>query len=185
MSSEKKVFVLAFAAMFVAPAVFAVEVTAEQAQTAARNWITRSSRRMDVVFRSAKPEAVETVKGESGQTIYHAMNLDGGGFVVTAGDTRQTPIVAFSASGHYVEDESNPLSAILREEQSNVIAMLKRQERKDSAAVGASRGGNAFSVAELEWADLLSLLPLIPPHYKKPFSQFFFFKPKKKFIFAS
>lgn len=81
---------------------FAAEVTPEQAQTAAENWIRLSPRRMGSTFRSCNAEEMETVRGNTGRAVFHAFNFKGGGFVVTSGDTRLSPIVAFSTSGHLV-----------------------------------------------------------------------------------
>ena len=60
---------------------FAAEVTPEQAQTAAENWIRLSPRRMGSTFRSCNAEEMETVRGDTGRAVFHAFNFKGGGFV--------------------------------------------------------------------------------------------------------
>ena len=44
---------------------------------------------------------------------FHVVRLDGGGFVVTSSDTTHEPVVAFSSDGDLIEDERNPLWALL------------------------------------------------------------------------
>ena len=93
---------LAFAAQaaIVPPGqVQAGEVTPEQAVTAAQNWVRSNPRRLGSRFATGKAEEMESVSNMTGRTMFHAMNLEGGGYVITSGDTRLSPIVAFSTTG--------------------------------------------------------------------------------------
>ena len=113
----------------------AAEVTPGQAQTAAKNWVKLSPKRMDSVFRSAKVQNAETVFDESGRVIFHVVNLEGGGFVVTAGDTRLSPIVAFSTTGSYAGGEGSALGVLLKRRLARAVSSLP-----DSGRVQASSG---------------------------------------------
>ena len=94
--------------------VFAVEVTPEQAQTAVQNWVRRSPRRMTASFSSGKAGRSKTSKNKEGKALYHVVEMDEGGFVVTSGDTELPPVIAFSAAGALdLSDTGNPLVAML------------------------------------------------------------------------
>ena len=159
--------VIVLASIGFALALQAVEVTSGQAQTAARNWVKRSPARMGATFKSLNAEPAETSRDCHGRAIYHVVNFDGGGFVVTAGDTRLTPVVAFSAEGRFIADEANPLYVLLQGDQSAAVSVVNKCEpQKASAVIGTggakvsslveSRGALAFAAAESEWRSLLA-----------------------------
>ena len=159
--------VIVLASIGFALALQAVEVTSGQAQTAARNWVKRSPARMGATFKSLNAEPAETARDGSGRAIYHVVNFDGGGFVVTAGDTRLTPVVAFSAEGRFIADEANPLYVLLQGDQSAAVSVVNKCEpQKASAVIGTggakvsslveSRSARAFAAAESEWRSLLA-----------------------------
>ena len=99
----KKQTIMAIAALVASVAVLAVEVTPEQAQTAVRNWIRKNPRPMTAQF--ATGNGVAKTYAKNGKTLFHVVQLEGGGFVVTSGDTRISPIVAFSENGAFSHDE--------------------------------------------------------------------------------
>ncbi len=145
---------LALASFFAAAAlaVEAVEVTPEQAETAAVNWITSKSRRLDMSFGSSCIANVFTARSESGRALYHAVNFEGGGYVVMSADTRLTPVVVFSGTGCYVDDEERPLCGFLMHDQEALIQMI------DSVKAGTLPYPGIlddFSKAEAEWEDML------------------------------
>ena len=161
------VAVIVLASMGFALSLQAVEVTSGQAQIAARNWVKRSPARMGATFKSLNAEPAETSRDCHGRAIYHVVNFDGGGFVVTAGDTRLTPVVAFSAEGRFVADEANPLYVLLQGDQSAAVSVVNECEpQKASSVIGnggakvsslvESRGARAFAAAESEWRSLLA-----------------------------
>ena len=159
-----KKLITAFAAVVFA-GVHAAEVTPEQAQTAAGNWVRLSPRRMDSLFRSAKVKEAETAFDESGRAVFHVVNLDGGGFVVTSGDTRLSPIVAFSSTGSCGADANSPLASILRRRLSKAVSSLKSEgSGRLYASSGATGQGSAsapapgkYSEATAEWNVLLGV----------------------------
>ena len=145
---------VALAAVFAASALSAVEVSPEQARTAAQNWITINPNRMDSEFRSKSAEAPITVRTKTGRAVCHAVNMKDGGFVVTSGDTRLPPIIAFSSDGRFTGDESGPFHALLRKNLSGAVSALERSDRK-VAASGMVGVDNPYAAAREEWAELL------------------------------
>ena len=158
--------VIVLASIGFALALQAVEVTSGQAQTAARNWVKRSPARMGATFKSLNAEPAETARDGSGRAIYHVVNFDGGGFVVTAGDTRLTPVVAFSAEGRFIADEANPLYVLLQGDQAAAVSVVNDSEAQNASTGSSggvkvsslveSRSARAFAAAESEWRSLLA-----------------------------
>ena len=64
----------------------AEEVTSEQAQTAVRNWIRKNPCPMTAQFATGDGEAKTYFM--DGRALFHVVQLEGGGFVVTSGDTK-------------------------------------------------------------------------------------------------
>ncbi|MBR3223237.1 MAG: C10 family peptidase [Kiritimatiellae bacterium] len=151
--------VFALAAMVVATTPWAAEVSPEQAQAAVRKWISLGPKRMDAEFRSSDAETPKTVRNRSGRAVYHAVNLKGGGFVVTSGDTRLPAIIAFSATGRFSCDESGPFHALLQKDLAGAVSALERTDSKvvaaSAGAEGDTGGANPYAAAMAEWNELL------------------------------
>ena len=128
----------------------AVEVTSEQAKTAAGNWIRRSPNQSKLNFRSTEAKETLTARDASGCALYHAVNFEGGGFVVTSGDTRLTPVVAFSDTGCYRDGKNNPLYVLLQADRSRAVAAVNGHTSK------GTRANDRIAAAESEWKALLS-----------------------------
>ncbi len=134
-------------------AAFAVEVTPEQARTAARNWVRRSPVQMTARFASGDVRQARTSKADDGKALYHVVEMDGGGFVVTSGDTELPPVIAFSASGALdLSDRRNPLVALLERDLANRKAQLAKPGMTLLSTPQTGAGGTSF---EDEWAELL------------------------------
>ena len=146
------------AAIVAASTAVAVEVTPEQAQTAARNWVRRSPVQMTAEFASADVRAAQTSTADDGTALYHVVEMDGGGFVVTSGDTELPPVIAFSASGMLdLSDRRNPLVTLLEQDLANRKSQLSkpkamRLSASQPSSAGTSDPGTTF---EDEWAELL------------------------------
>jgi len=93
-------------------ALTAAPVTADAARRAVSSWTAKrpSAHMRARVNRPIK--GVRTVRAD-GEEAFHVVDLEGGGFVVTAADDRIEPIIAFSGEGTLVEDPKNPLWVLL------------------------------------------------------------------------
>ena len=145
--------VIVLASMGFALALQAVEITSDQARTAARNWVRRSPARMGATFRSSNVESSETFRDSSGRPICHAVNFKGGGFVVTSADTEINPVIAFSDSGALDISDDNPFLAILKAD------MRGRVLAADDAARSFPSGSRlpVSKCHETGWAELIAL----------------------------
>ena len=136
----------------------AVEVTSEQAQTAARNWVRRSPVQMTATFASGDVCKAQTSTADDGTALYHVVEIEGGGFVVTSGDTELPPVIAFSASGTLdLSDRRNPLVTLLEQDLANRKSLLAKPKvtllsTAKPSTTGTSDSGSSF---EDEWTELL------------------------------
>ena len=141
----------------------AVEVTSAQAQTAVKNWVRKNPRAMDSRFK-ANSGAVETMRNALGRALCHVVNLDGGGFVVTSGDTKLSPIIAFSDSGTFSRDPHSPLFAMLQRDMTGRLAAIGESQESNapvrklmsaSASTNDSSAEKSKTMNEKAWEDLL------------------------------
>ena len=153
----------ALAAMAASMGAFAVEVTSDQAQTAVRNWIRKNPRPMTAQFATGNGEAKTFAK--DGKTLFHVVELEGGGFVVTSGDTRISPIVAFSENGAFSHDKRNPLLDLLmsdmvfRQSELSAYGSASTSARLMAASAEASQpipDGQSRTANENAWEELLT-----------------------------
>ena len=146
-----KSYVVSAIAAIIAMVAFAEEVSPEQAKTAVRNWVRMNPQPMTAHFASGNGSA--QTFSEGGKVLFHVVQLEGGGFVVTSGDTQITPIIAFSDNGEFVADLQNPLYALIEKDLS------KRLESTMAAGTGGAkrnmlRASSAIT-PETMWAELL------------------------------
>ena len=149
-------------ALGVVAAGWAVEVTPEQAQTAVRNWIRKDPRSLTAYF--AKENGVAKTYSKDGKALFHVIQLDGGGFVVTSGDTRVSPIVAFSDGGSFDDDSRNPLFALLNRDMAgrldSVTAASPVRKKMQLMASSSTSQSSSFEPAKTEneeaWDELLA-----------------------------
>lgn len=148
---------LAIAAKLATFLVSAAEVAPNQAESAVGSWLRLGSRRLGEQFCSKNAKDVKTVRGSSGRAVYHAVNLEGGGFVVTSGDTRLPPVIAFSDKGGFTDDESSAFHALLEKTLSRAVDSFARSDHQVAAFSGeALKGDDSHSAAEAEWEELLA-----------------------------
>ena len=139
-----------------AMAVQAEEVTPEQAQTAARNWIRKNPCPMTAQFATVDGEAKTYFM--DGRALFHVVQLDGGGFVITSGDTKLPPVIAFSGTGSLdLSDEGNPLNALLKSDLGQRTAAIGRTPTANAKRqmLSASVACTSESTFEEQWAELL------------------------------
>ena len=149
--------IVIWASVAVASAAFAVEVTPEQARTAVRNWVRRSPQQMTATFASDGARAAQTSTAEDGKALYHVVELDGGGYVVTSGDTELPPVIAFSGSGAFdLSDSRNPLVALLeRDLATRRVQLSSSKKRLRSASQPTDDETSSSRAFEDEWSELL------------------------------
>ena len=129
----------------------AVPVSLVQAEKAVGNWLARGyglDKAMSRTVASSKTYA--TANGES----FHVVSLEGGGFVVTSGDTTVEPVVAYSAGANLAEDERSPLLDLIRRDLSRRAKTPVRAKLK--SANGASAGARSEKTPEERWEELTS-----------------------------
>ena len=92
-------------------AAFGVGVTGDDAKGAVTGWVRLREALGEEI--DAEPESVATYPGADGRGEFHVVNLKGGGYVVTSGDTEITPILGYSKTGTFDADENSPMWALL------------------------------------------------------------------------
>lgn len=152
----KRFFVLVLGALF-ASGVGAEPVSPDEAIWAATAWLATSSVPDGGRIRNAFADDVLTYVDERGDTLLHVVKLEGGGYVVTAGDTSIFPIVLYAASGELPdEDFRNPFWTLV------ASSLQYQKELRDVAALnpfGLSGGENQTVDPEETWAALLEHTP--------------------------
>ena len=90
----------------------AEEVTGEEAMSAVAGWVNVKEA-LGAEF-TAQPADVLECHGLGGTGTYYVVSLEGGGFVVTSGDTAMEPVLAYSKEGAWNTNAAeNPLMAML------------------------------------------------------------------------
>ncbi len=99
----------------------AEEVTGEEAMNAVAGWVNVKEA-LGAEFTAQPTTNVLAYTAKDGKGKYYVVNLDGGGFVVTSGDTEMEPILAYSKEGVWNTNAAeNPLMAML---EIDVAAMM-------------------------------------------------------------
>ena len=141
---------------------FAEEVGAEEAEVAVKGWLSLGEALTGKdEFGAAEVALVETCEGEGGVGKFHIVSLEGGGFVVTSGDTEIAPILAYSDDGEFETSDENPLFYLLRHD----VAGLQGRLDEDSLAAKTTKSAKTRmllsaatsateSKAATEWARL-------------------------------
>ncbi len=152
---------IAFAAVGSALAfpLLAAEVSGDDAKTAVAGWVNLKAA-VGEDF-AAKPSSVREYQGKDGKGKYYVVELEGGGFVVTSGDTEINPVLAYSKEGTWVDDvKRNPLLAMLPIDvavatEAATSAALPTGSGKRLAAGGSSSSTTASANASL-WSTFKS-----------------------------
>ena len=144
------------------------EITVEQAKACASNWAKDSSNLQGALLGGDARVArmVKASASPSAPNAFHVVQLEGGGFVVVSADSRIEPVIAFSESDDLIEDEDNPLFALLRKD---IPARIDHVTALMSGSSNAANGGGAARLksspaslpeeilnAKRAWARLLS-----------------------------
>lgn len=111
------------------------EISAFEAKEYAEDWL-RGRTEFKVSRNAGKtvsPNNVRTVRNTLRKPLFHVVKLEGGGFVVIAGDDSITPVVAFSDDADLIEDDRNPLWVLLNQDIPMRLAFLSRLENGQTA----------------------------------------------------
>ena len=99
---------------------------------------------------TASPASVKEYSGLGGTGTYYVVTLEGGGFVVTSGDTSLEPVLAYSKTGEWVDDvKRNPLMAMLEIDVAAASAGLAERSSaiKSRKLLLATSSGSASATA--------------------------------------
>ena len=118
------------------------EVSSAEASEAVAGW-TVLQESLGEQF-TASASGVSTYEGADGRGRFHVVSFEGGGFVVTSGDTEVTPILAYSEDGEFVASDENPLWVMLTQD---VAGRTKRLEDGAVSSAISTRGAKAGSAA--------------------------------------
>lgn len=134
----------------------AAPVSVDDARRAVGNWLRSDAAlgcKLGHAIKSAR--TCSTAKG----AVFHVVELDGDGFVVTSSDTEMEPIVAFSADDDLAEDKHNPLWVLLQRD-ADVRQLFKEQNSNVNATSNLQKKVVASSLANTssstKWARLLA-----------------------------
>ena len=149
---KKQIFTVI--AALCAVSVFADEVSSDDAMAAVAGWVNVKAA-LGEDF-TAQPTSVREYPAKDGNGKFYVVELEGGGFVVTSGDTELEPVIAYSKEGEWVDDvKRNPLLAML---PIDVAAMMVELS---SANPVAGTGGRRLAAAApsakaSKWAEFMS-----------------------------
>ena len=158
MKMTKKIAIAAVGSALAFP-LLAAEVSGDDAKTAVAGWVNLKAA-VGEDF-AAKPSSVREYQGKDGKGKYYVVELEGGGFVVTSGDTEINPVLAYSKEGTWVDDvKRNPLLAMLPIDvavatEAATSAALPTGSGKRLAAGGSSSSTTASANASL-WSTFKS-----------------------------
>ena len=117
------------------------EVSSAVAEDAARGWINLREALGEEI--TAEPESVLSYDAKDGKGKYYVVNLQGGGFVVTSGDTEIEPILAYSKDSTWNTNAAeNPLMVML-----NIDVAAVMEAASTSSASSTSSGGRRLAAA--------------------------------------
>ena len=136
---------------------FADEVSGDDAMTAVAGWVNVKAA-LGEDF-TAQPTNVREYQAKDGNGKFYVVELEGGGFVVTSGDTGLEPVIAYSKEGTWVDDvKRNPLLAMLPIDVS--LAVLAEQSSASSSSVTSGVGRRLAAAASgdkaSKWAELMA-----------------------------
>ncbi len=145
--------VLAMVAAGAAFPLLAEEVSGDDAMIAVAGWV-RVKAALGEDF-TAQPASVREYTGQDGKGKFYVVSLEGGGFVVTSGDTELEPVIAYSKSGTWVDDVTqNPLLAMLPIDVA-AASSASSKSSSSSTSTGGRRLAAAPSGKATKWAELM------------------------------
>ena len=136
------------------------EVPVDSACLAASNWLDTDASPLPHSVSPREIAAVHTISDETGETLFYALDLTGGGFLVVSADTSITPIMACSDTGAWDADGENPLRAFLTADLASRREAIRRKQVLSYGIRNESSLSSGRS-AEEKWEALLSPPPAV------------------------
>lgn len=133
----------------------AAPVTSGTAVKAARGWLSLDATPMQDAIPTTDWN-VKTYADDTSTTLFHAIGIEGGGFVILAADDRIDPVIAFSPEGAYDDETNNPMRALLRNDLAGRLAIVEAvSSTSGRAAADAAQIDGAIDQAQTRWDELL------------------------------
>ncbi len=129
--------------------VSAAPTTGVQAQKAATGWLSLNNRPLGVNMAGAVIDT-QTFSDQRGDSAYHVVYLEPGGFVIVSGDDLLEPVVAFAEDGVYDPSPDNPLGALIQNDLKQRVqairqnGMMKKTPRMHRSTERAGKRWNAL-----------------------------------------
>ena len=137
--SAKAVLAVSMSALWLSLAL-GEEVSSDVAEDAARGWINLREALGEEI--TAEPESVLTYDAKDGKGKYYVVNLQGGGFVVTSGDTEIEPILAYSKDSTWNTNATqNPLMVMLNIDVAMMAELCSANAANTTTSVQQQGGG--------------------------------------------
>lgn len=145
------VFVLLIAA--VSTRTEARPTTETEATRAVKRWMDQDARPLGAGLHGAMAKA-QAVKGAQGEAEYYVVPLTPEGFVIVAGDDLVEPIVAFSPTGHYDTQTSNPLHTMVKRDLPRRVGHVRARRKGAQGKGAAPANDDQESKAQKKWGRL-------------------------------
>lgn len=161
MTLQKHRSILLGATLLFTLPVVAASISAATARENVEKWLSmRTAFKPAATSKSAATD-VRTITNAKSAALFHVVKLEGGGFVIAAADDTLVPVIAFSSNDDLVEDERNPLWAILnRDVPRRLGAVVISRGRVSSRTAVMSRGvsekGRKDSIEDMRVKPLLA-----------------------------
>ena len=150
--SAKAVLAVSMSALWLSLAM-GEEVSSDVAEDAARGWINLREALGEEI--TAEPESVLTYDAKDGKGKYYVVNLQGGGFVVTSGDTEIEPILAYSKDSTWNTNATqNPLMVMLNIDVATMTAELSSANATGGRRLAATSNAQQQGGKSAKWARL-------------------------------
>ena len=147
-------------ALFVSVTIHATNIDRQQASQLARDFMSKNFR----ISRTRQAQTVPLDTVETGQSLVYAFNVEGGGFVVVAGDDCAPAILGYSESSEIdPSDMPEAMKELFAQYQAEMQMMIKGGVR---AASIPNLGSKISPLMECKWGQGAPYNYMCPKYYK-------------------
>ena len=147
-------------ALFVSVTIHATNIDRQQASQLARDFMSKNFR----ISRTRQAQTVPLDTVETGQSLVYAFNVEGGGFVVVAGDDCAPAILGYSESSEIdPSDMPEAMKELFAQYQAEMQMMIKGGMR---AASIPNLGSKISPLMECKWGQGAPYNYMCPKYYK-------------------